>query len=233
MGLPDNLHDAICNELEVLPHRTLIRFPGGVGLEVIGESLRAAPKLLLGKLNTALTPLIPLFNIIDALLAVAQVFEAVKSLNPLTIALELVKLVKKLDKLLALIPQVSVPLMIVDTIDALIDFLVVFRGELAALVATKLGIDVSAARGAELGGVGGLDIALGCAQSNLDAAFLELKTGAAPVNRLVGVLNLVGGIVGLPEVPALDDLGPDASAALVPVDALIEALRQVRGAIPV
>lgn len=90
----------------------------------------------------------------------------------------------------------------------------------------------AATRAAELGNVQ-LQTVVDCANANIEAQMKNLGEGAAPVNRLIGVINLFMEIVGLPKLPDLSNLGTDAQAALAPLDAVVEQLKNARAAIPV
>jgi hypothetical protein len=54
------------------------------------------------------------------------------------------------------------------------------------------------------------------------------------LGKLIGILNLFLGMVGAPEVPDLSDLaGRPLDEVIPPIDAIVEALQDVRGAVPV
>jgi hypothetical protein len=71
-----------------------------------------------------------------------------------------------------------------------------------------------------------------CANANIDAQMKSIGEGAAPVNRLIGVINLFMEFAGLPKLPDLANLGTDAQAALEPLDLIVDQLKTARSAIP-
>ena len=54
------------------------------------------------------------------------------------------------------------------------------------------------------------------------------------IDKLIGILNIFLGMVGAPEVPDLSNLaGRPLDEVVPPIDAIVKALQDVRGAIPV
>jgi hypothetical protein len=84
-------------------------------------------KQLMAQANAALAPLVPVFNVIDTVLALFQAVKAIPDaithLDPTKITDALPDVAQKASKLLAIVPQLSVPLMIVGLIDVLLAFL--------------------------------------------------------------------------------------------------------------
>ena len=208
-----------------------ITFPGGGKLEAAMEDAQMVPRRLMAQLNPALMPLTPLFDLVDALLLAKKVFDAVKTLNAAKIAAVLPDFAKAVDKLKALVPQVSIPLMILNIIDALLALIQLLKLDLQAMVDFQLKLDAADLRAAELGSADLAFITL-CGRNQLEAALSVFGKKAAPLNRLIGMLNLLGGIAGLPEIPGLS-LSGSASAQLAALDELAAALGRVRAAIPV
>jgi hypothetical protein len=212
-----------------------ITFPGGVNLSALAGLKVPNPGDLtgkfLGEVNAALMPLVPLFDLIDLLLTFKAIFDAVLSLNPPKIAAKIDAMLPKLDKFKLMIPQLSIPILLKGIVSVLLLFVIGFRAQLQAIIDAQARIDLSGARATALGSLD-LQVAVDCAQASLDLQFQAMGNGAAPLNRLIGLLNLLAGLAGLPEVPTLDDLGESAEAALAPIDALISALRALYVAIP-
>lgn len=240
MPLPDL--SAVCVEIQVTKQDLCVTFPGGAEMCVQLPTVSVPDpselsKQLMAQANAALAPLVPVFNILDVVLALFACVKAIPdSLGPPPDPSKLAKcipdLVEKANKLLKLIPQLSVPLMIVGLIDVLLAFLEGLRGQLKAIIDAQVRIAQSAARAAELGNVQ-LQTVVDCANANIEAQMKNLGEGAAPVNRLIGVINLFMELVGLPKLPDLSNLGTDAQAALAPLDAVVEQLKNARAAIPV
>ena len=238
MPLPDLA--SVCVQIQVPPQNLSVTFPGGAEMSVqLAEAgipdLMQLAKQMMAQANGALMPLVPVFNIIDTVLALFQTVKAIPdaigSLNPSKIISSLPDLVKKASKLLKLVPQLSVPLMVVGLIDVLLAYLEGLRLQLHALIATQVRLAKASERAAALGSAQ-LQVVVDCANGNVAAQMKNLGESAAPVNRLIRLLNLFMELVGLPTLPDISDLGQDAQAALVPLDALVNALKQIRSAIP-
>jgi hypothetical protein len=240
MPLPDL--SVACIEIKVGKQDLCVTFPGGAEMCVQMPSVSVPDpselsKQLMAQANAALAPLMPVFNIIDAVLALFNCVKAIPDAlgpppDPSKLAKCLPDVAKKVSKLLKLIPQLSVPLMIVGLIDVLLAFLEGVRGQLKAVIAAQVRIAAAATRAAELGNVQ-LSTIVDCANANIDAQMKNLGESAAPVNRLIGVINLFVELAGLPKLPDLSNLGNDAQAALGVLDPLVDQLKAARSAIPV
>lgn len=240
MPLPDL--STVCVTLPVTKQDLSVTFPGGaevsVQLPTVGvPDPSELSKQLMAQANAALAPLVPLFNVIDVVLALFKCVKAIPDAlgpppNPAKLAESIPELAAKANKLLKLIPQLSVPLMIVGLIDVLLMFLVGLRGQLQAIINAQVRVAQAATRAAELGNAS-LQRVVDNASANLAAQMKNVAEGAAPVNRLIAVINLFLELVGLPKLPDLSDLGSDAQAALAPLDAVVRQLQAARAAIPV
>jgi hypothetical protein len=240
MPLPDL--SVACIEIKVGKQDLCVTFPGGAEMCVQMPSVTVPDpselsKQLMAQANAALAPLMPVFNIIDAVLALFNCVKAIPDAlgpppDPSKLAKCMPDVAKKVSKLLKLIPQLSVPLMIVGLIDVVLTFLEGIRGQLKAVIAAQVRIAAAATRAAELGNVQ-LSTIVDCANANIEAQIKNLGESAAPVNRLIGVINLFVELAGLPKLPDLSNLGNDAQAALGVLDPLVDQLKAARSAIPV
>jgi len=240
MPLPDL--SVACIEIKVGKQDLCVTFPGGAEMCVQMPSVSVPDpselsKQLMAQANAALAPLMPVFNIIDTVIALFNCVKAIPDAlgpppDPSKLAKCLPDVAKKVSKLLKLIPQLSVPLMIVGLIDVLLTFLEGIRGQLKAVIAAQVRIAAAATRAAELGNVQ-LSTIVDCANANIEAQMKNLGESAAPVNRLIGVINLFVELAGLPKLPDLSNLGNDAQAALGVLDPLVDQLKAARSAIPV
>ena len=240
MPLPDL--SVACIEIKVGKQDLCVTFPGGAEMCVQMPSVSVPDpselsKQLMAQANAALAPLMPVFNIIDTVIALFNCVKAIPDAlgpppDPSKLAKCLPDVAKKVSKLLKLIPQLSVPLMIVGLIDVLLAFLEGVRGQIKAVIAAQVCIAAAATRAAELGNVQ-LSTIVDCANANIDAQMKNLGESAAPVNRLIGVINLFVELAGLPKLPDLSNLGNDAQAALGVLDPLVDQLKAARSAIPV
>ncbi len=208
-----------------------VRFPGGSTLQIPGTPLPGAGDQvakLLGLVSAALAPLMPILDLVDTILSIVKVFEAVKGLNPKAIGDALVDLMKFVDKLKQLLPPVAAPLLVKDVVRAVRLYVDDVRQQLEALVAQQSRIQLAQEKAQTFPE---LQSHVVCTQATVDALFASMKTGGAPVNRILRLVNLIGAIAGLPAVPALD-FGADPAASVAPLVTAVAALRAIEDAIP-
>jgi len=140
---------------------------------------------------------------------------------------------EKVAKLLKLIPQLSLPLLIVRLIDLVIDTLRQARSELMHLQQQVQQILGVIDRATNLEDAGLMAIAQ-CAQANVAQEAANVGKSLAALGKLIGIINLFMGMVGGPEIPDLSNLaGRPLDDVIPPIDAIIEALQTARSAVPV
>jgi hypothetical protein len=193
-------------------------------------------KQLMAQANAALAPLAPVFNLIDVALAlfnaVKAIPDAISHLDPSKISDALPDLAQKAGKLAPLVPQLSVPLMVLGLIDTLLAFLSGLAGQLRALIDQQVRIQRAQDRATALGNAQ-LQAVVDCSKHQLSAQLESLAESVAPVNRLIALVNVFAQLVGLGPLPDLANLGSDAAAALQPIEDTVKLLQQIRGTIPV
>src|SRR6185503_340774 len=238
MPIPDL--KSICVELTVQPQSLSVTFPGGASIdaelpEVVPDPMQLS-KQLLAQANAALAPLGPVFNLIDVALAlfnaVKAIPDAISHLDPSKITDALPDLANKAARIAAVVPQLSVPLMILGLVDALLAFLGGLSGQLRAIIDQQARIQKAENRAAELGNAQ-LQAVADCSKHHVSAQLQSLSESVAPVNRLIALINVFAQLVGLGPLPDLSNLGTDASAALRGLDDTVKALQEIRAAIPV
>lgn len=227
-----------------------IDFIGGLKLSVQlepGDFPTAANVVanLLGQANAALAPLAPIFQILDVIMSIVDVLKAIPDSlgpppDPSAVVKALAKLAKKVAVLVKLLPPVSIPALIKSLLNVLIVGLQGLREQLVAQIAAEARIDAGQAKidalmalpgGAGLEIAAALQINLDCANANVQAAAAANLATAGPLNRLIGVINIVAGLAGLGSIGTLSFAG-NAEATLAPLDASIHALGVVKDAIP-
>ena len=214
----------ICIELPESPDPAEITLPGGIAIQHIDLAQIIQP---------ALTPLVPIFNVVDTVVALFNCMKAVMTLNPKTIAECIPDLAEKIGKLLKLIPQLSLPLMIIGLIDLVIDVLSQTRDELVHLQGRMEQMTRMVARGMELDDQGLLRIAA-CHEENIKREARNIGKNLASLGRLFGIINLFLGMIGGPQIPDLSSLsGKPLDEVIEPLDALIDALKVARKAVPI
>jgi hypothetical protein len=239
MPIPD-LKD-LCVALTATTQHLSVTFPGGASLDPELPDLGFADpmqlsKQLLAQANAALAPLAPVFNLIDVALAlfnaVKAIPDAISHLDPSKISDALPDLAEKAGKLAPLVPQLSVPLMVVGLIDTLLAFLGGLAGQLRALIDQQVRIQRAEDRAAALGNAQ-LQAVVDCSKHQLSAQLASLAESVAPVNRLIALINVFAQLAGLGPLPDLANLGSDAASALRPIEDTVKLLQQIRAAIPV
>ena len=239
MPLPDV--ETVCVHLAVTGQAMAVTFPGGAELSPQLASLgfsdpAEVAKQLLGQANAALAPLVPIFDVIDVVMAlvnaVKAIPDAISHLNPGKVAQALPDVGRTASKLLRLVPQVSVPVMVADLLDAVLALLEGLSGQLRAMVDQQRRTERAAARAAELGNTQ-LATVVACSNTQLRLQMENLTESLRPVNRLLVLVGVFSEIVGLPAPPQIRQLGTEPSGAMDRVEDITHALAIVRRAIPV
>lgn len=209
-------------ELTFDPFALHVQLPGGLRVDAqsVGGSTDV-PRQLLAQLNTALAPLQPAFDLIDFALQAKEVFDAVKTLNAIKIGNAVAKLPAKVDKLKAYVPQLSVPLLVKSVLAVVVARLEVVNLDLTALEAAQVRIDAAQAKAVALPS-SDLAAVADCAQERNDAHLRLLVREAEPLNRLLGIINILCAVVGLPELPPL---GVDGTVTISEYKAGVAAAR--------
>lgn len=211
-----------------------ITMPGGAFLQALGAPPNEVPEKLLGAFAAALTPLQPIFDIVNFVFALVEFAKEVP--NPIGMAKKLPELLAAADKLKKLIPQLAVPLMIIDVIEVCIAALSTLRAQLYALVLLKVDINRAVTRMNQIGAGSAAGVYMSsiidCMNAQMEAQMEAFSSYGEPINRLLCLLNKLAGMVGLPVIPELGDLGADPEAAIAVLDAIISALRSLLTTIP-
>ena len=219
----------ICIEIPEIPDPFNITLPGGVSIEHIN---------LMEVIQPALTPLVPFFNIIDTIVAIFNCVKAIPDTlgpppDPTALAACLPDLAEKVNQLLKLIPQLSLPLLIVGIIDLIIDTLNQARTELMHLQQQVQQILGVIDRATDLDDAG-LSAIAQCAQANVAQEAANVGKSLAALGKLIGLVNLFLGMVGGPEIPDLSNLaGRPLDDVVEPLDAIVDVLKTARDAVPV
>jgi len=217
-----------CVKIGPIPEATRLVLPGGPTLVHQDLATVAQP---------ALAPLMPLFDVIDAVVTAIGVVQAIPDAlgpppDPTALISMMPQLVEKLEKLLALVPQVSVPMTVVGLLDGVITAIEQARRQLVALMVQVARIGAAEARAAELGDQD-LTRLVGCARDSLAQEAANVGRALGPVGGVLGILRILLALIGGPEVPDLSSLdGLPLDGAIAALDQLIAALRAVRQAIP-
>lgn len=237
-GLPDLT--PYCIPLGAGPGSLCVTFPGGVTLcAQDGFDTGDANKItrsLIGQINSALMPLAPFFMTLDVVKAIMDCItaipECIAELSPKPILDCLPELGKKVEKLLALIPQLSVPVLIKGILDVVVVQLIGLRQDIGALINQQGRIAAAAVRAQELGNVE-LQAMVDCANANLETQFQNHNAAMTPLNRLVGVVNALLELAGLQGLELLPEFADHLDAGVLDViDKTISTIQVFAAALP-
>ena len=218
-----------------------ITLPGGIKLSAVSGmekgSASAIVRGFLAQINTALAPLQPFFNLLELILALGECIQAVPKIlvDPTALASCIERIIKALPPLAALIPQLSIPRTVKEILGIVLTGLVALRDELQVFIREQQRI-AEAAILAALPGNEQLQAEVDCANANFATQMANMGAAMTPLNQLIEILNLLLKLAGLGSffiIPTVADLGPDPEAALVPLDAAIDAITAIYQAIPI
>lgn len=208
----------------------------GLTGSVVGTSSELARQMF-GQINSALAPILPLLDIVDAVTSMTECIKAVPSalieLDPTKLFECAPLMVAAVAKVANLIPPLSLPATIRGILDTLI---VALEGMKQDLEGAKLQLDrlLEAGTASQLPGNSPLIAIVLCATNFYDAVMQHTANTATPLNRVIGLVNLllslippgnivipcVGGLDGLPQ-PIIDLL-----------EKFIQVLKIIRALIP-
>jgi phage-related protein len=230
--------ETLCDAIPSGRFDLCVTFPGGATVcsytEGFPPSLLNLVRSLLGQANSAMAPLSPIFDIIGAIAAVLECIQAIPDSlgpppDPSKLAECIPNLVEKVEKLLLLLPQLSVPLMVVGLLDTLILMLDAAIAELNSVI----GLLARISRARAVNAPGLLSI-IDCGERTVTAQLSNIEGLFASINPLITIINTLGGLAGLAEIPSFDGgLGEDPSAAIAPLETIRDSLAGIRDAIPV
>lgn len=240
--MPIGRIDAFCAIVTMTPREICVQYPVGQQVCVsLPDITIADPSEMIqqffAQLNSMLAPLTPILNIMDAILAIFECIQAlpkvITELDPTELINCLPGLAEAIQRLLKMLPQLAIPILIVQILDTIIYYLQSVRDQLAGFIARARAIIDAATRAVEPGNFQ-LQLVMDCINNNWDADVANLNEQFLPLNRLIGIVNAFMEILGLPPLPAITSLpDPASAAALASLDIQIKALTSIRSTIPV
>lgn len=234
MVFPPN---TLCVELPAIPTVDQICLPGGICLSYVWDAIGKIPSAsdmsmaYFAQIGPAMAPLKPFFDLLDTVLAifrcVSAIPDAITSLDPSELIQCVPDLAKKVDQLLKLIPQLSLPKMVIAIIHNLATLLRAIAADLSYLEAQARRIVDAVQRAADLNDhtLSGL---LVCAQHTLDNTALSTSEALRGIGSIILLVNIVMGLFGGPEIPCFGSLiGDNLSQGLAVVIEILTALAGV------
>lgn len=203
-----------------------VLLPGGVDFASVD---------LLESIQPAIAPLVPMFNIIESIVAVKACVEAATEMpDPTALINCLPGLRAAIDKLLKLLPQVALPIMLINLIDCIIGELEKLRRFVLGLIAQFERITAILEKAAELDNPN-LNLIAICATDRLAATLSDKMKALIVLGRLLGALGGLLELIGI-DSNLVPDFGKISGAALdeiiEPLDSAIESLTTLRDQIP-
>lgn len=230
--------DTLCRSLSEFPDELVIHFPGGATLVPqvgLPPSLLEQARAMLGQVNTAIAPLNPIFDIIEAIVAIQNCIKAIPDAlgpppDPSKLGNCIPDLVERIEALIALLPPASVLRMIGEMLDAIIAMLRGTTDELRAVI--RLFDKVT--RAEELGSrIPALLTVANCGRQSAGASMNNIGRALSALNPILGVLNSLLALAGLPEAPTIQGGVPgDPEALIDALDGFVDVLASFRGTIP-
>jgi hypothetical protein len=218
----------VCAHIPSLPEPFVLPLPGGIEMERVN---------LMDIVQPALAPLVPVFEIVDTVVAVFKCIKAIPDAlgpppDPTKLGSAVPELAEKVDKLLRLLPQVSVPIMVVRLLDLAIETLTGARNQFAQLQLQEQRVATTVNRASQLGDGGLLAIAE-CARANVQQEAANVGKQLASLGRVMGTINLLMGLIGGPTVPPLGGADGGSLDELVhAIDTSLQILHTVRAQVP-
>jgi hypothetical protein len=208
--------DGLCVEipdLSDLPEK--ICLPGGVCLDYVWDKVNSIPSAadmpmnFLGQIGPAMAPLQPFFNILETVLAIFRcvkaIPEALVKLDPSELIKCLPGLAKAVDQILKLIPQLSIPKMVIAILKNLATLIRGVATDLRYLQSQIQRIADMIDRASEWNNFT-LNGLLVCAQDNAEKSLDSLAAAMAGLGAIVLATNIFMGLFGGPEIPCFGDL---------------------------
>jgi len=230
-----------CKQLDI-SKQFCFPMPGGgqvCSMQGLGTAdLTASVQGMLAQISAALGPLGPIFTLLDVALALIQCIQSVKDcLGPPPDPSGLVKCIEKVvslaGKILAIIPQVWIPLAVKHFIEIIVSGLEAFKNELQSFIRQQQRL-AALATAAGKPGNGVLQPLLDCAQGNFDIQLANTATSFGPLNQIIGIVNGFMDLGGLPKEAHIPEIGVsgDPAAALDQLDPIITTIKAILDKIP-
>jgi len=222
--------DDLCIPMPSIPTTDKICLPGGLCLDYIWDSIGKIPHAadvsmdFFSQIGPALAPLKPLFDLLDTILSLFRCVKAIPmsllTLDPSELLDCIPALAKAIDQVLKLIPQLSIPKMVIAIIRNIAMLLRGIGSDLSYIKSQLRRIADMVDRAAELQDKK-LNGFLVCAQDDIEKATMGTAEALRGVGSIVLLVNIMMGLFGGPEIPCFGDL---FAGGLDEIDSLIELL---------
>lgn len=203
-----------------------VRFPGGIIIEAMnspGDGDFERGLALFRAMSPALAALAPVFSLIGALLGLKKFVSAFTSFPPDVgeLADGIDEFLTNVNKLIAIAPQVSVPLLIKDLLTCMINFLGGIISVLLEVQRKQQQIELAKQRAIDLN-LPELDDLMDCAEDNLSLYLQHVAFTMGSFTTIYGILQTFADAAGIGEL--LGDVDFSVSGDL---DTVIDKLSDI------
>ncbi len=205
----------LCFDLPEIPSLEDICFPGGFCLSHIWDAIDQIPHLadisldFFSQIGPAMAPLAPFFSLLDTVLAVYRCVSAIPdvitSLDPSELLNCLPALAELIDKILKLIPQLSIPKMVIAIIRNMAALIRAIAADLEYIKSQIQRIADMINRAADLNDVK-MNGFLVCAQDTVNGSVLSTAEALKGIGRMILLVNIFIGLFGGEEIPCFGSL---------------------------
>lgn len=231
--------DILCSKATLVGRDLCITFPVGQQLcatlpQITNPDLLEVINALFGQLNAALAPISPILDILDVVFAIVDCIQAavdaVTQLNPAPLLNCIKGLVQAVNKILALIPFLWIPILIRDVIFLIVEYINALISLWDRIKAQLRSIANARLKGQEPGQFA-LNAVVACAEENFKVQIQNLNESTAVIDRILGMINKLLCLIGLPTLPVLANIALDELFEFLEdafVDDIIMLLQKIR-----
>lgn len=231
----------LCQPIPEIPDDWFLTLPGGLKIHAQGGIIPIGgleyARLAIGAASNAIAPLGPIFDIIEMIASIQKAFSAVlDALGPPPDPSKLVKVVKDLEEktanLVKLLPIFSLPIMLVQFLDILIQALEGSASEFISLARFGQQIQEAQFAAEQSPGLGSI---IKCAVSSQQTQFNNVERAIASINPIIDVFNLFAKLAQInKQIPQLGaDIPPEPLPAALALRRAADQLRELRALIPI
>ena len=210
--------DLLCTRVTLTGRDLCISYPVGQQLcatlpQITNPDLIEVVNALFGQLNAALAPITPILDILDVIFAIVDCIQAaVDAISQLDVGplLDCIKgLLQAVNKILAFLPFLWIPLLVRDVVLLLIQYINAIIALWQNIKARLTAFALARLKGNEPGQFA-LSAVLDCAEVNFTVQVQNLNESTAVIDRILGMVNRLLCLVGLPGLPQLAQDALDA-----------------------
>lgn len=238
--------EELCIALPEIPALEDICFPGGFCLSYVWNAIDQIPHMadvsldFFSQIGPAMTPLVPFFNLLDTVLAVYRCVSAIPdvitSLDPSELLNCIPALAELIDQILKLIPQLSIPKMVISILENMSALMRGIAADMLYLQSQLQRIADMIDRAADLNDVK-MNGFLVCAQDTIEGTLLSTAEALKGIGRIILLVNIFIGLFGGEEIPCFgslieDNLGEGLDVIIDLMLGIADVLDMIASAIP-